>query len=90
MRARFSEGNTVSEFADLLATWRKADVIARAAEDVLLTASLQALDGNGQPPTRADQENAKQLRRAADVLLEHALGKMNLRTDWRGCAGAAD
>lgn len=80
----------MSEFADLLATWRKADVIARAAEDVLLTASLQALNGKGQPPTRADQENAKQLRRAADALLEHAFRKMHLKTDWRGCTGQAD
>jgi hypothetical protein len=59
-----------------LAAWRTANDAARVVEDAVLAASLRALDGHGQPPSMKDRRRAKQLRSAANLLLDKALGEM--------------
>jgi hypothetical protein len=66
----------VRAFPNHLAAWRTADDAARVVEDAVLAASLRALDGHGQPPSMKDRRRAKQLRSAANLLLDKALGEM--------------
>ena len=63
-------------FPQVFAVWREADAQARAVEDAVLGASLLALDGRGQPPSSAQQQRARELRRIADALLQSALLEM--------------
>jgi hypothetical protein len=57
----------------LFEKWREADAVARAAEKDVLTASLDALDGKGAPPSVDDRERARRLRATADGMLQFAL-----------------
>lgn len=68
----------------LFDVWRQADAAARLAEKEVLTASLDALDGKGGPPSIEDRERAKRLRATADTLLHGALASLRaaaLRAD---------
>lgn len=56
--------------------WREADAAARAAEREVLAASLEALDGKGVPPTSEARARARNLRIAADALLNGALSSL--------------
>jgi hypothetical protein len=61
----------------LFARWREADAVARAAEKDVVVASLDALDGKGAPPSVDDRERARQLRVAADRMLQSALAALS-------------
>ena len=63
-------------FPQVFAVWREADAQARAVEGAVLGASLLALDGQGQPPSVAQQQRARELRGIADGLLQSALLEM--------------
>ena len=56
--------------------WREADAAARAVEDEVLAASLDALDGKRGPPSIHDRETAKRLRAAANGMLQVALASL--------------
>ena len=74
----------MSAFPNLLDAWRAADRAAHAAEDAVLTASLQALDRQGTPPTLEDREGARRLRRIADAFLQAALAEMKVQASASG------
>lgn len=67
--------------------WREADAAARAAEKDVVTASLDALDGKGTPPSTQDGERARQLRAQADVMLHVALASLRTASERPGTAG---
>jgi hypothetical protein len=60
----------------LFEKWREADAVARAAEKDVLTASLDALDGKGAPPSIEERERARRLRADADGMLQFALAAL--------------
>jgi len=61
---------------DLFQEWRLANRVATAAERAMLNASIQALEGKGEPPSPAEAQRAKGLRRAADDLFQLAMAHM--------------
>lgn len=64
--------------------WREADAAARAAERDVVTASLDALDGKGTPPSTQDGERARQLRAQADAVLHVALASLRTAAERPG------
>jgi hypothetical protein len=63
-------------FFQIYDEWRAADLSARSMEDFVSAGSLLALDGQGEPPTTAEQDEAHELRRLANELLESAMADM--------------
>ena len=61
-----------------------ADGTARAAESLVLLASLQALDGQGQPPALVDRDRAKGLRQIANGLLQRAMAHLDAKVAGSG------
>jgi hypothetical protein len=54
---------------DVFSEWRKADAQARASEERVFSAQLDALGGGSESATPADEERARELRKTADALL---------------------
>lgn len=67
--------------SQLFERWRHADAVARAAEMEVLTASLEALDGKGSPPSCESQARARSLRVAADAMLNGALSSLRMAAE---------
>lgn len=68
-------------YSALLDAWRNADARARAAEDALLTSTLQAVSDATQLPPLRQLEHAKQLRSAANELLRQAIAELRPERD---------
>lgn len=64
-------------YSHLLQQWRTADGTARAAESRVLLASLQALGGEGQPPSLTERACATSLRQVANGLLHQAMAQLD-------------
>jgi hypothetical protein len=74
---RYTTIAAVLVYSQLLSQWRTADGAARAAESQVLTASLQALAGQGQPPSRTERACATRLRETANELLQSAMAQLD-------------
>jgi hypothetical protein len=61
---------------DVFQQWRKANQQAKTAEDSMFRRSLSALDGSGEPPSQADADVVKGLRREADHLFTLAMAQL--------------
>lgn len=77
-------------FSALFALWQKADAVARAAEEFVLSGSMSALDGNGTLPSVDDWKQAKRLRAEADNLLDQAIEQMRKEDARRGARKPSD
>lgn len=66
----------LSSSTDLFQEWRVANRIATAAERAMLNASIQALDGKGEPPSPSEAQRVKRLRATADNLFQLAMAQM--------------
>jgi hypothetical protein len=64
---------------DFFKAWRVADRNAHLFEKVLAKASIDALTGLGPAPTNEAQEQARQMRAAADALFIQAMAQMRDR-----------
>jgi hypothetical protein len=64
---------------NLFNEWRVADRQAHAMEQALTRASLEALEGRGEPPSAQERAQAHKLRRAADDLFQLAMEEMRAR-----------
>jgi hypothetical protein len=72
-------------FQNTLDAWRTADAAARAAEDEVMSALLQAVESRAKPPTPEHLERARKLRKAADALLQLAIAELKADADSRPC-----
>jgi len=66
---------------DFFQEWRAADRTAHACEKLLARAHLNALNGVGDTPSDAAQEQARQLRATANALFTKAMAQMQNRAD---------
>lgn len=64
---------------NLFNEWRAADRKAHAMEQELTRASLEALEGRGEPPSAQERAQAHKLRRTADDLFQLAMEEMKAK-----------
>jgi hypothetical protein len=81
---------SAQSFSALFARWKEADALARAAEEHILSASMQALERDETLPSVADWAEVKRLRADADALLDQAIAQMRREETGRSARRAAD
>lgn len=62
--------------ADLFQRWRVANDAAMTAAKAMFDKSILALDGKGDPPSRAEAEEVRRLRGVANELFDAAMARM--------------
>jgi hypothetical protein len=63
--------------SDLFQDWRKAHEAATAAEKAMADRSILALEGQGEPPSATEAQQAKRLRASANDVFERAMAVMD-------------
>jgi len=62
---------------DMFGSWRVAHQQAVAAARAMLIKSMRALDGMGEPPSAAEADEVRRLRRAANSEFHAAMARMD-------------